>query len=81
MRRVRRVAIRCQLRLLLSDSVSHIQLSWETTEATADAGRQFATTINVMKPVDEKSFAGQTVERTADGKLLPNIDEILIVRR
>jgi uncharacterized protein (TIGR02246 family) len=40
-----------------------------------------ATMINVMKPVDEKSFTWQTIERTADGELLPNIDEILIVRR
>jgi uncharacterized protein (TIGR02246 family) len=40
-----------------------------------------ATMINVMKPVDEKSFTWQTIERTAAGELLPNIDEILIVRR
>ncbi len=40
-----------------------------------------ATMINVMKPVDENSFTWQTIERTAGGELLPNIDEILIVRR
>jgi uncharacterized protein (TIGR02246 family) len=40
-----------------------------------------ATMINVMKPVDEKSFTWQTIERTAGGELLPNIDEILIVRQ
>jgi len=40
-----------------------------------------ATMINVMKPVDENSFTWQTIERTAGDELLPNIDEILIVRR
>jgi uncharacterized protein (TIGR02246 family) len=40
-----------------------------------------ATMINVMKQVDEKTFTWQTIERTAAGELLPNIDEILIVRR
>jgi hypothetical protein len=33
-----------------------------------------------MKPVDNNSFTWQTIERTADGELLPNIDEIVIVR-
>jgi uncharacterized protein (TIGR02246 family) len=42
---------------------------------------QIATMINVMKQVDENSFTWQTIERTAGSELLPNIDEILIVRR
>jgi uncharacterized protein (TIGR02246 family) len=40
-----------------------------------------ATMINVMKKVDENSFTWQTIERTAGGELLPDIDEIAIVRR
>jgi uncharacterized protein (TIGR02246 family) len=40
-----------------------------------------ATMINVMKPVDDNSFTWQTIERTAGGELLPNIDEIAIARR
>jgi len=40
-----------------------------------------ATMINVMKQVDENSFTWQTIERTAGGELLPNIDEVLIVRQ
>jgi len=40
-----------------------------------------ATMINVMKPVDDNSFTWQTIERTAGGELLPNINEIAIVRR
>jgi uncharacterized protein (TIGR02246 family) len=40
-----------------------------------------ATMINVLKPVDENSFTWQTIERTAGEELLPNIDEIQVVRR
>ena len=39
-----------------------------------------ASMVNVMKPVDDNSFTWQTIERTAGGELLPNIDEVLIVR-
>ena len=39
-----------------------------------------ASMVNVIKPVDQNSFTWQTVERTAGGELLPNIDEVLIVR-
>lgn len=40
-----------------------------------------ATMVNVMKKVDENSFTWQTIERTAGGELLPNIDEVLVVRQ
>jgi uncharacterized protein (TIGR02246 family) len=40
-----------------------------------------ATMTNVMKPIDANAFTWQTVERTAGDELLPNIDEIKIVRR
>lgn len=40
-----------------------------------------ATMTNVMKQVDENAFTWQTIERTAGDELLPNIDEIQIVRR
>jgi len=40
-----------------------------------------ATMINVMKQVDANSFTWQTIERTAGGELLPNIDEIKVARR
>jgi uncharacterized protein (TIGR02246 family) len=39
-----------------------------------------ATMINVLKQVDENVFTWQTIERTAGDELLPNIDEIQIVR-
>ncbi len=40
-----------------------------------------ATMVNVMKKVDADSFTWQTIERTAGDELLPNIDEIELVRR
>ncbi len=40
-----------------------------------------ASMTNVIKPVDQNSFTWQTVERTAGGELLPNINEVLIVRQ
>jgi uncharacterized protein (TIGR02246 family) len=40
-----------------------------------------ASMINVMKQVDENSLTWRTIERTAGGELLPNIDEIQLVRR
>ena len=40
-----------------------------------------ATMVNVMKPVGDNSFTWQTIDRTAAGELLPNIDEVVIVRQ
>jgi len=40
-----------------------------------------ASMVNAMKPVNENSFTWRTIDRTAGSELLPNIDEILIVRR
>jgi uncharacterized protein (TIGR02246 family) len=39
------------------------------------------TMVNVVKPVDEDSFTWQTIERTVGGELLPNVDEVTIVRQ
>lgn len=39
-----------------------------------------ATMTNVIRQVDRDSFTWQTIERTVDGGLLPNADEVLIVR-
>jgi uncharacterized protein (TIGR02246 family) len=38
------------------------------------------TMTNVIRKIDDNSFTWQTVERTAGGELLPNIDEVVIVR-
>ena len=39
-----------------------------------------ASMTNVIKQIDENSFTWQTTDRTVGGELLPNIDEVLIVR-
>ena len=39
-----------------------------------------ASMVNVIRQVDQNSFTWRTIERTAGGELLPNIDEVLIVR-
>ena len=49
-------------------------------KGTLADGRK-ASAVNVMKPVHADSFTWQTVERTAGGELLPNVDEVLIVRK
>jgi len=37
--------------------------------------------INIMTYVDDNSFTWQSVSRQAGGELLPNIDEVLVVRK
>ena len=49
------------------------------TTATLPDGRR-ASSTSVMRPLDENSFAWQQIDRVVDGELLPNLDEILIVR-
>lgn len=39
------------------------------------------TMVNVMRKIDDNSFTWQTVERTVGGELLPNIDEVEVVRQ
>ena len=39
-----------------------------------------ASMVNVIKQIDQNSFTWQTVERTVGGELLPNVNEVLIVR-
>jgi uncharacterized protein (TIGR02246 family) len=39
-----------------------------------------ASMVNVIRQVDQNSFTWQTIERTAGGELLPNINEVVIVR-
>ncbi len=38
------------------------------------------TMTNVIKQIDDKSFSWKTIDQTAGGELLPNIDEVVIVR-
>lgn len=44
-----------------------------------DGGR--ATATNIVTRVDDNSFTWQSVNRGVDGELLPNVDEVLVVRK
>ncbi len=48
------------------------------TGTLPDGGQ--ASSVNVISYVDENQFTWQSVSRTVDGELLPNIDEIVVVR-
>ena len=45
------------------------------------ADGQTTSMVNVVKPVDDTSFTWRTIERFVGGELLPNIDEVTIVRQ
>lgn len=49
------------------------------TKATLPGG-EIATSTSVLKPVDENTFTWQKVNRVVDGEILPNIDEVYIIR-
>jgi uncharacterized protein (TIGR02246 family) len=50
-----------------------------TTTGTLADGRK-ASSVNVITTVDDDRFKWQSVNRTVDGDLLPNIDEVIVVR-
>jgi uncharacterized protein (TIGR02246 family) len=50
-----------------------------TTSGTTSDGLK-ATSVNVITYVDDDRFKWQSVSRTTDGELLPNIDEVVVVR-
>lgn len=49
------------------------------TGTTPDGKRTSA--VNIMTQVDDNTFTWQSVDRVADGELLPNVDEIAVVRQ
>jgi uncharacterized protein (TIGR02246 family) len=54
---------------------------WFISNTGVLADGRKTTMVNVVRPVDENSFTWQTIERTVGGELLPNIDEVTIVRQ
>lgn len=50
-----------------------------TTVGTTPEGLK-ASSVNVITRIDDNQFKWQSVSRTADGELLPNIDEVVVVR-
>ena len=59
---------------------SHKDNRWLVkTKATLPDGKT-ASSTSILRPVDKDTFAWQKVNRTVDGEILPNIDEVVIVR-
>ncbi|HEX4140622.1 MAG TPA: SgcJ/EcaC family oxidoreductase [Candidatus Methylacidiphilales bacterium] len=54
---------------------------WFVSNSGVVADGRRASMVNVIKPVDNNSFTWQTVERMIGSELLPNINEIVIVRK
>jgi uncharacterized protein (TIGR02246 family) len=44
-----------------------------------DGGK--TTSTNIFKHIDNNSYTWQAIDRTVDGEVLPNVDEVLIVRK
>src|SRR6185295_4884509 len=49
------------------------------TGTTPDGDKTSA--VNIIKRVDDNSFTWQSVERTENGDILPNVEEVLVVRK
>ena len=54
---------------------------WFIQNSGTIADGEKTTMVNVVRPVDENSFTWRTIERTVGGELLPNIDEVTLVRQ
>ena len=50
-----------------------------TTKGTLPDGRQYSA-VQVITPVDDDSFTWQSTDRQVGGEILPNVEEVLIVR-
>jgi uncharacterized protein (TIGR02246 family) len=51
----------------------------QQTGTLPDGGK--TTSTNIFTLVDDKSFTWQSIDRTVDGEMQPNVDEVLIVRK
>ena len=54
---------------------------WYVHKKGTTADGKTTTAVNHVTPVDENTFAFQSTQRTLAGQLLPNINEVLVVRR
>lgn len=54
---------------------------WYVHKKGTTGDGQTTTAVNHITPIDDNTFAFQSTQRTLDGELLPNIDEVLVVRR
>jgi hypothetical protein len=37
--------------------------------------------VNILTKVDDNTFTWQSIQRYVDGELLPNVDEVVVVRQ
>jgi len=51
----------------------------QQTGASPDGSKTSA--VNIITKVDDDSFTWQSIQREANGDVLPNVDEVLVVRR
>ena len=54
---------------------------WYVHKKGTNANGETTTAVNHVAPIDDQTFAFQSTQRTLAGKLLPNIDEVLVVRQ
>jgi uncharacterized protein (TIGR02246 family) len=54
---------------------------WYVHKKGTTASGETTTAIHHVKPIDDDTFAFQSTQRTVAGQLLPNIDEVLVVRQ
>lgn len=54
--------------------------AWYVSNKGVLAGGVRGTMVNVIKPLDADSFTWQTIERTMNGEILPNLAEVKVVR-
>ncbi len=54
--------------------------NWYITKSGTLADGRKSSSVNVIKRVDDDQFKWQSVNRTVGGKLLPNLNEVVVVR-
>ena len=54
---------------------------WIIAASRTLVGGEKASSVNILTPVDRNTFRWQSVGREIDGELLPNIDEVTVVRQ
>jgi hypothetical protein len=54
---------------------------WMIRKTGVLADGRKASSVNIVKHLDNNSFTLQSVARAVDGEILPNIDEVRIIRQ
>ncbi len=59
---------------------TNMKNQWYITKTGTLADGRKSSSVNVIKLVDDDQFKWQSINRTVGGKLLPNLDEVVVVR-